>query len=535
VSELEAIDDEPADAAQERTSARSLAKAGLVVSGAYLVSRVLGYLRVLLVTTTFGAGHELDAFNAAFRIPDLIYQLVAAGAVASALVPMVGGLLATGEDQRAWRVVSTIANLMLVALAALAALAFITAPWLVPTFIAPGFPDDVLAKTIDLTRLMLLAPILLALGAVATSALNAERRFAATAVAPIVYNLAIIGAAFFLGSSMGVTGLAIGVVAGSFGHLAIQLPSLARAGFRYAPRIELGDEKARRALVLMVPRVFGLGASQITIVVMVALASSFGSGAVTDWTNAFTMLQIPLGVIGIPLGIVLLPSLSRELALGRTDVYLALISRSLRILLFVMLPIAAVGMALSVQTVDLLLGYGKVDSEAVLLTASTLQLFLLGLGAHASIGVLARAFYARHDTRTPVLAAVLAVVINTTLGYALVGVIGLPALGLAIAAAAWAEAIVLLLVLKRREPGLDIAGIGGVAIRSLVASAIAAGVAILVVRLLAGEHSKLLVLFQAGAATVAAGLAYIAVAVALRIPELPSMISIVTDLVRRRR
>ncbi|HEX2626968.1 MAG TPA: murein biosynthesis integral membrane protein MurJ [Candidatus Limnocylindrales bacterium] len=537
MTDMAALDDgmDETPAEPERTSARSLAKAGLVVSSAYLVSRVLGYLRVLLVTTTFGAGHELDAFNAAFRIPDLIYQLVAAGAVASALVPMVGGLLATGEDQRAWRVVSTIANLMLVALAALAAVAFITAPWLVPTFIAPGFPPDVLAKTIDLTRLMLLAPILLALGAVATSALNAERRFAATAVAPIVYNLAIIGGALFLSSTMGVTGLAIGVVAGSFGHLAIQVPSLRKAGFRYAPKIDLGDDAARRALILMVPRVFGLGASQITIVVMVALASSFGSGAVTDWTNAFTLLQIPLGVIGIPLGIVLLPSLSREVAVGRTDVYLALIARSMRILLFVMLPIAAIGMAISLQVVDLLLGYGKVDAEAVLLTASTLQLFLLGLGAHASIGVLARAFYARHDTRTPVLAAILAVVINTSLAWILVGPIGLPALGLAIAIAAWAEAIVLLVILKRREPGLDLAGIGSVAVRSLIAAAIAAGVAVLVVRLLPGEPSKVLLLLQAGSASIVAGLAYVGIAFALRIKELPTMISIVTDLVRRRR
>ena len=539
MSDIDALADDAAEADGERTSARSLARAGVVISGAYLVSRVLGYVRVLLVTTTFGAGHELDAFNAAFRIPDLIYQLVAAGAVASALVPIVGGLFATGENQRAWRVVSTISNLMLVALAVLAAVAFVAAPWIVSTFIAPGFPPDVLAKTIDLTRLMLLAPILLALGAVVTSALNAERRFAASAVAPLVYNLAIIGAALFLSSSLGVTGLAIGVVVGSLGHLVIQLPSLLRAGFRYAPRIDLGDDAARRALVLMLPRVFGLGASQITIVVMVALASGYGSGAVTDWTNAFTLLQIPLGVIGIPLGIVLLPSLSRELAVGRTDVYLALIARSMRILLFVMLPIAGIGIALSYQTVNLLLDYGKVDDGAVALTASTLQLFLLGLGAHASIGVLARAFYARHDTRTPVLAAVLAVIINTTLGAVLIGRIGLPALGLAIALAAWAEAIVLLIVLKRREPGLDLVGIAGVAARSLVATAIATGIAYLVTVVIVqpevDEPSKLLILVEAVLAAGAAGLTYVGVALALRIPELPSMIAIVTDLVRRRR
>jgi putative peptidoglycan lipid II flippase len=189
--------------------------------------------------------------------------------------------------------------------------------------------------------------------------------------------------------------------------------------------------------------------------------------------------------------------------------------------------------------VDLLLGYGKVDREAVLLTASTLQLFLLGLGAHASIGVLARAFYARHDTRTPVLAAILAVVINTSLAWLLVGRIGLPALGLAIAAAAWAEAIVLLVILKRREPGLDLAGVAAVGARSLVASAIAAGAAILVVlaaqQAFGAEPGKLIVLLEAAVAAGVAGLAYVAVALALRIQELPTMISIVSDLVRRRR
>lgn len=543
--------DEPSDSTDDpaygdatsqpaRTSARTLAKAGLVVSSTYLVSRILGYLRVLLVTTTFGAGDQLDAFNAAFRIPDLIFQLVAAGAVASALVPMVGGLLATEQQARAWRIVSTVANLMLLCLAVLAVLAFVAAPAIVPAVIAPGFSAAKLEQTIQLTRLMLLGPILLSLGAVATSALNADRRFAASAVAPIVYNLAIIAAAIFLSAGLGVTGLALGVIVGSLGHLAVQLPSLFRAGFRYHPRIDLGDEDARKALVLMAPRVLGLGASQITIVVMVALASGYGSGAVTDWTNAFTLLQIPLGVIGIPLGIVIFPSLARELAVGRTELYLELVTRSLRILLWVMLPIAALGMALRVQTVELLLGYGKVDEPNILLTADTLLLFLLGLAAHASIGVLARAFYARHDTRTPVAAAILAVVVNTTLAWALVGVIGLPALGLAIAVAAWIEAVVLLLILARRERGLDLRGVSSVALRSLLGAVIAGGVAILAADAVGRavghpQPAKLLDLAEGAVGAATGGLAYLAVSVVLRIPELGTMVGIMGDLARRRR
>jgi putative peptidoglycan lipid II flippase len=520
-----------------RTSASTLARAGVVVAATYLVARILGYVEYLVLAATFGAGSDLDAFLAAFRIPDLIFQLVAAGAVASALVPMVAGLLANGAEARAWRVVSTITNLMLVALVALAAVAFVAADPLVGA-ILPGFDAAQRARTVDLTRIMLAAPILLALGAVATSALNADRRFAASALAPIVYNLGIIGGAVFLSGPLGVTGLAIGVVVGSLGHLLVQLPVLIRAGFRYVPRIDLSDEQARRALVLMGPRVLGLGASQITFVVMTSLASGLGKGAISAYTIAFALLQIPLGVIGIPLGIVIFPSLSRELAIGRTGNYVELLTRSLRILIFVMLPITALAMVLRLQIVELLLGYGRFDAEAVRLTADTLLLFMLGLTAHSAIGVLARAFYARQDTRTPVAAAILAVVINTSLGVLLVGSLGLPALGLAIATAAWVEALVLLWMLRRREPGFDLAAIASVATRAAIGSVAAGAVALLVLGAWDGAvgagGGKVALLIEAALATIAGGLAYAGVALVLRIPELPSIVGIMVDLVRRR-
>jgi putative peptidoglycan lipid II flippase len=515
----------------------ALARAGLVVSAAYLVARVLGYVRVVVIGTTFGASADLDAFFAAFRIPDLLFQLVAAGAVASAVVPIVGGLLATGERARAWRVVSTLTNLMLAGLLVLALAAFVWARELVQA-ITPGFTAATLERTVELTRIMLASPILLALGAIATSALNADRRFAASAVAPIVYNLAIIGAAVLLSESMGVTGLAVGVVAGSLGLLAVQLAPLWRAGFRFSPKIDLSDDQARKVLVLMGPRVLGLSASQITMVVMTSLATGVGLGAVSAFTIAFALYQIPMGVIGIPLGIVIFPSLSRELAVGRTDNYLELVARSLRILLFVMLPIAAIGIALRLQVVELLLGYGRFDAAAVQLTADTLLPFLLGLAGHATIGVLARAFYARQDTRTPVATAILAVGVNTILGAALVGQLGLPALGLAIAIAAWIEALALFLVLRRREAGLDVRGVVSVGGRSLLAAVLAAAAALVVVRLFDGvspaEPGKIFYLLQAGAATVIGGLVYAGAALFLRIPELRSLLGIVGDLTRRR-
>jgi len=534
-----------ATALPPRTSAASLARSGLIVAATYLIARILGYVRVLIIGTTFGAGADLDAFFAAFRIPDLIFQLVAAGAVASALVPMVAGLIATGEQARAWHLVSTVANLMLIALALLALVAFVAAAPLVAA-ITPGFDAAELARTVDLTRIMLVAPILLALGAVATSALNADRRFGASAVAPIVYNLAIIGAAVFLSGPLGVTGLALGVVVGSLGHLVVQLPALARAGYRYVPRIDLSDDQARRALALMGPRVLGLGVTQITFVVMTSLASNLGAGAISAYTIAFALVQIPLGVIGIPLGIVIFPSLSRELAIGRTDNYVELLTRSLRILIFVMLPITALAMVLRLQIVELLLGYGRFDQAAVQLTSDTLLLFMLGLMAYSAIGVLARAFYARQDTRTPVGAAILAVAVNISLGVLLVGPLGLPALGLSIATAEWIEALVLLWVLRRREAGFDLRAVASMTLRVAIGSAAAAAAALAVLAAsgalfgpgaAAGIHAqsgKIVLLVEAALASIAGILAFLAVTVALRIPELPSIVGIMVDLVRRR-
>jgi len=529
-------DDPPqADATEGRPVAATLARAGLVVSAAYLASRLLGYLRVVVIGTTFGAGPELDAFFAAFRIPDLVFQLVAAGAVASALVPIVSGLSATGESARAWRIVSTVANLMLVGLIILAGGAFVLAPVLVP-LITPGFDDAQLARTIDLTRLMLVGPILLGLGSVATAALNGSRRFAASAVAPIVYNLAIIGAAVLLGPTMGVTGLAIGVVAGSAGHVLIQLLPLARVGFRYAPRVDLSDRDAREALVLLAPRAIGLGATQLIFVVLTALASGLGPGAISAYTIAFALLQIPIGVIGIPLGIVLFPSLAGELAQGRVGSYLALIERGLRVGAFVMFPIAALGMVLRVQVVELLLGYGRFGEAAVDLTAATLLTFLIGLPAHAGLDVLSRAFYARRDTRTPVVGVVLSMAVTVVLANALVAQLGLPALGLALSVGTWLEAALLAFILRRREPAFDLAGVVSLLGRCLIGAGVAALAAVIVLTawglVVPGVTGKVGILGQAILATAAGGLAYVAVSLALRVPELGAMVGTMVEIAR---
>jgi putative peptidoglycan lipid II flippase len=533
--------DQPRDDAAEGpeavgSTAVTLARAGIVVSVAFLGSRVLGWVRLVVIGNGF-APSELDTFFAAFRLPDLIFQLVAAGAVGSALIPIVAGLLATSERERAWRVVSTVVNLMLVALALLAVALAIAAPFVVRA-ITPGFDEIQLARTIELTRIMLLSPIFLALGAVATSVLNAGGRFAAAAIAPIVYNLAIIGGAVFLAPTFGVRGLALGVVCGSLGHLLVQLRGLDRIGFVYEPQVDIADTHARDALKLMAPRAVGLGAGQITFVVVTSLASTLGAGAITAYNIAFALLQIPIGVIGVPLGVVVFPSLSREVALGRVDEYVALLTRALRLLLYVMLPLGGLLAILRRQAVTLLFGYGRFDAASIDLTANALLFFVIGLAAHALIAVLARAFYARQDTRTPVLAAILAVVANTTLATLLVGPLGLGGIALAIAIAAWIEAVVLLGLLARRLPGFELADLGRVgleaALGTLIAGAVGVGVLYAIDGVIGPDPAKVALAAQGILVGAAFGVTYLALSLALRIPELPSIVAVMTDLVRRR-
>ena len=520
------------------TSSRTLARAGLVVSGAFLVSRVLGWLRLVVFAHVFPAGSDLDVFFAAFRLPDLIFQLVAAGALSSAVIPIVSGLLAADETARAWRVVSTIANLMLAGLLILGLVVLVAAPAIIPA-ITPKFTPEEWNRTVDLTRIMVLSPIFLALGSLVTSVLNARGRFAASAIAPIVYNLAIIAAAILLTPSFGVTGLAIGVVAGSIGHLLVQIGPLLREGFRYERWIDVADPEARQALTLMAPRALGLGAGQITFVVVTSIASGLGPASITAFNYAFTLLQIPIGLIGVPLGIVVLPSLSREAALGNLEEFAALISRAVRLTIFVMLPITGIAILLRREIVLVLFGYSRFDSAAIDLIAATLLTFLLGLTAHALIAILARAFYARKDTRTPVAAAILAVVVNSTLAGVLAVPLGLPGLGLAIAIAAWLETIALLVVLRRSLPELAFRPLLSLGLRSLGltigATAAAAAVAAGLTLITGADASRLAVIARIAIVGLVWLLTSAALAVVLRIGELTAIIGLMLDLARRRR
>lgn len=511
-----------------------LITASLVLTGAALLSRLLGWIRLLVIGSQFGASRELDAYFAAFHIPDAIFQLVVAGALTAALIPVFASYRARGEEEQAWRVASSVINLVVLSLAGLSLVMVIFAPLIVPV-IAPGFDPATTELTVRMTRVMLLSPVFIGLGTVVSGILNTYDEFTIPAIAPLLYNVGIILAAVFLAPIVGVEGLAIGVAVGSLAHLAVQLPSLAKAGQRYDLTIGLSDPGVRRVALLMGPRTLGLAAGQLNFVISTVLASGLQEGSITAYNYAFQLSQIPVGVVGVSIAIALFPSLSRDAALGRVTEIRRQVSASVRIIIFVTAPLTAIMIVLREPLTAVFFRYGLFDERSADLTAQALLFFSIGLFAHSLVHVVTRAYYAMHDTKTPVLWALVAVALNVPLMVWLVGPMGVQGLALALSIAAIVEVLALLWHLRRRLEGLD----GRALLRSAATAtlaALAAGLLMLGGIQLAGAwlpdvednaFARLVLLLVLSAAGLAI---YALVANALKSPELAQLMG----LVRRR-
>jgi putative peptidoglycan lipid II flippase len=520
----------------ERLGGRGLAIAGLVVMAGVILSRVLGWGRQSVITAEFGLNSgDLDAFFAAFMIPDTLFQLIAAGAVGSALVPVASGLMARGEDERARRLIATVTNLMVLLVAPLAALTWLLTPLLV-ALLVPGFAPADMETTIWLTRLMLLSPILLAVGAVMAAGLNAHGVFGAPAMAPNAYNLAIIVAALVLTPFLGVQALALGVVLGALGNVLVQALPFARRRL-WEPLLDLHDPAVKETLYLMGPRALGLGATQLVFVVLMIFTSTLDKGDVSRFRSVFIALQIPVGLIGVPLGIILLPPLSQAFALGQHDRFRQLVDQSLRLLLFVMLPMTGMMLALAAPTIALLYQYGKVDAAASAAMVPVYCVFLFGLVAHVMIALLAPIFYAGKDTRTPVAAALLAVVVDVAAAIVLFPFFGLAGLALAIGLGAWAE-VAMLVIKMEGKVGFDLRPLARRSVSFLGGACVASSAAFVTARFVEQQVGGTATVFGRVAELAPAGLigliAYLGWARLFRLPELTAAVDLGKSLLRRR-
>jgi putative peptidoglycan lipid II flippase len=436
------------------------------------VAKVVGVVDDLVKARVFGTSAELDAFIVAGGLPELLNTVIAGGALAAPFIPVLAGYLNRDDEQGAWRLVSSVVNLAFLSTAVLAALAALLAPWLVERVIAPGFAPDQQALTAGLMRLTLLSTLVFSISSVSMSTLHAYQHFLLPALAPILYNLGIIGGAVFLARPLGVWGLAVGALAGSLLHLLVQVPGLLRYGARWSPVLGLDDPGLRRVLRLMAPRVLTLGVIQLNTLVAMRLASELSEGDVSALNFGWRLMQMPETIIGTAIATAVFPTLSALAAQERLDQLRDTLSAALRAVLVLGIP-AALGISLLGRPLIELLfrggEFGQTSTDAVL---AALGGYALGLVGHAALEIVSRSFFARQDTRTPLLAAALAMLLTAALGLGLRGPLGHTGLALANSLGVSFEVGLLLWLARRPLGGVD----GPRLLRALTLAALAAGV-----------------------------------------------------------
>ena len=450
---------------------RRLAQGALVVMTGFLLSRLLGALRNIVIAAHFGTGTQYAAYVAAIALPDLVFQVLVGGAVGSAFIPVFKRYHMLGKNDEAWHLTSSVINVFaLIALGTSALLAIFARP-IMDVWVAgqedPAFRD----LTASLTRILLISPAVFAVSTFCSSVLNSYNRFAIAAMAPLLYNLAIIAAAVGLSGPLGIYGLAIGAVVGAGLHLLVQLPFCLRLGMRWRAVIDLGHAGVREVARLFAPRVLGLGVVQLNQVLSaIVLASFLGVVAIGYLNYAWQLIMLPLA-LAMAVGTAVFPTLSEESALKNQSGFEQVFLLSLRMILFLTIP-ASIGLiALGEPLIRLVFQRYQFDAASTSGTASAMVFYALGLAGHATVEIVDRVFYARHDTRTPVFAAALAVGVNVTLSLLLMQT-GLSFRGLALAnsIAALIEAGVLLRFVSMRMPGLTVGRLATPALRILAAS-----------------------------------------------------------------
>lgn len=402
----------------------SVALASVYIAFFSLFSRILGIFRDRIFASRFGAGNELDAYFAAFRIPDFIFNLLVIGALSAAFIPVFTRYLSRDREDEAFKISNSVLNLVLILWLFIAVLIFIFARPILGLLV-PGFDTEKLSLTVNLTRIMLLSPLFFGISAVAGSMLNSYRRFFSFALAPVFYNLGIIVGALVLIPRMGVYALAVGVVIGAFLHMLLQQINVYLLGFRYQRVLDLNHPGVRRIIKLALPRIMGMAVDQINLFVQTILGSILIVGTVAAFNLANNLASLPVGLFGVALATAVFPTLAEKAGLRRDSEFVFELSRVSRVILFLTIPTSVMIILLRAQIVRLILGTGHFDWQDTRLTFGILGYLAISVFALALVPLLSRAFYAFEDTKTPVKIGISAVILNIILSLAFVGKINI--------------------------------------------------------------------------------------------------------------
>jgi putative peptidoglycan lipid II flippase len=441
------------------------ARSSLIVAVFFGIDKVLAFVRQLIVARQFSLSYELDVFNAANNIPDLLSALISGGALGVALIPVLSEYLERKDRSSAWDLFVRIVNLAFVVTAIISVVLAVFAPWFVDVVVAPGFPEVHKELTVDLLRYDLIAIIIFSISGLAMAGLHANQHFLLPAAAPVLYNVGQIFGALILAPevgfrvgpivlpafNMGIHGLVFGVILGATMHLLIQVPGLMYYGFQWRPVINLRHRGVRQVLVLFGPRILTMFFIQTFFIVRDNLASSMGEGAVTALNIGWFIMQVPETLVGTAIAIVILPTLSEQIARGESNLFRNTINSAIRIMLAVTIPAASL-LAIGIRPlVQAAFNFDPIGTEMVVFAT---RAYLLGLVGHALLEIASRSFYAKQNALTPLIAAalnacgyiVIALVLSNMHGY----------IGIAIANSVifTSEAFLLLWWLRRSYPGI---------------------------------------------------------------------------------
>lgn len=464
-------------AAPERApSSTSLARSAGVVGAATMTSRILGLVREQVLAYWFGASDAMDAFLVAFRVPNLVRDLFAEGAMSAALVPTFSKTLATHGRDRAWRLGNSVMNALLVVTGVLVVLGVVFAPalvrWLAGDFAAvPGKFE----LTVALTRIMTPFLVLVAVAAACMGMLNSLNVFFIPALSPAMFNVASIAIGVGLvpiAIARGVEpilAMAAGTLVGGLGQVLLQWPALRREGYRYAPRIDLADPGLRQVLVLMGPGTIGLAATQLNVFVNTVVATGEGTGAVSWLGYAFRLMYLPIGIFGVSIATATTPALSRLAATNEVATMRSTLASAVALMLTLNVPATLGLVVLATPIVRLIFERGSFTPADTAATAAAVQFYAVGLVGYSVVKILSPAFYALGRSRTPAAVGVAAVLLNAVLSVTTAHVFGYRGIALSASVAALFNAGTLLFLLRRSLNGLELGRVVSTLARTLLA------------------------------------------------------------------
>lgn len=525
------------------------AKATWKVSAAVMASRVLGLVRDQIFAAMFGYGVLTDCFNIAFRIPNLLRDLFAEGALSQAFVTTFSKKIKETGPESAWPLAARMITIVAIAMSAISIVGILFSPQLVHLLTAFGHktfsPDDI-ALTVKMTRIMWPFMLLVSLAALVMGILNARGVFGIPALSSCFFNLGSIIAGTGIGlwldpnrGPMTMVGMAIGVLVGGLGQLVCQFPSLRRLGFRWRPDWNWRDSDVRKIFSLMGPAVISASVVQINVVINSQFATSIGQSAVSALNGAFRLMQLPIGVFGVAVATVTLPALSLAATGKLGDEFRGLLAKGIRLVTFLVLP-SALGLCfLAEPIISALFEHGRFTPENRLVTAAALRGYGIGLLAYSWLKVLQPAFYAADRRWVPMLVSFLAIALSVSSNWYFVVVrgMGVEALAITTSLVATTNFIILYLVMSRMTTGLETRALLILIAKLLLAGAAMAGVCLASNRFLFHDLSQMSALARiAGLSMVipVAGGVYFFLAKLFRVEEAAEFLAIVRRRIGKR-